>query len=52
MLATVPRWAVLSAPNSGLADVLAAERLGGGLALVAGVMYEAARGRSSKWWVG
>eukprot|EP00198_Chlamydomonas_reinhardtii_P003225 XP_001692561.1 predicted protein [Chlamydomonas reinhardtii] len=33
----------------GLRDVLRAERLGGGLALVAAVMYEAARGPASKW---
>ncbi|KAG2499786.1 hypothetical protein HYH03_002083 [Edaphochlamys debaryana] len=50
VLATIPRSTVLSARNSGLADVLRAERLGGGLALVAGVMYEAARGPQSKWY--
>ncbi|GLC60363.1 hypothetical protein PLESTB_001604200 [Pleodorina starrii] len=50
VLATIPRHAVLSAPNSGLSDILAAEKLGGGLALVAAVMYEAARGLQSKWY--
>ncbi|KAG2434596.1 hypothetical protein HXX76_007491 [Chlamydomonas incerta] len=49
VLATLPRGAVLSAASCGLAAVLRAERLGGGLALVAGVMYEAARGPASKW---
>lgn len=49
VLATVPRHAVLSAANSSLADLLAVERLGGGLALVAAVMYEASRGPRSKW---
>jgi hypothetical protein len=48
-LAAIPRSAVLSVANSGLADVLKAERLGGGLALVAAVMYEVARGQDSKW---
>ena len=48
-VAAIPRSTVLSVANSGLADVLAAERLGGGLALVAAVMYEAARGQDSKW---
>ncbi|GIL84921.1 hypothetical protein Vretifemale_13467, partial [Volvox reticuliferus] len=50
VLATIPRHTVLSAANSGLADVLALEQLGGGLALVAAVMYEAARGSGSKWY--
>ncbi|GIL53583.1 hypothetical protein Vafri_9192 [Volvox africanus] len=50
VLATIPRHAVLSAANSGLADVLVSEQLGGGLALVAAVMYEAARGSKSKWY--
>ena len=49
VLATLPRGAVLSAASCGLRDVLRAERLGGGLALVAAVMYEAARGPASKW---
>lgn len=42
---------VLSIRTTALADVLAAEKLRGGLGLLVAVLYEAGIGEASNWWV-
>ncbi|KAI9230137.1 MAG: hypothetical protein DHS80DRAFT_29083 [Piptocephalis tieghemiana] len=45
----IPRTAVLSAVNSGIANLLEDEAIGGGIALTLAVMFEKSRGESSPW---
>jgi hypothetical protein len=48
-LCTIPKSAILSVRNTGIADVLELERLGGGLGLISAVMFERSRGSASPW---
>lgn len=49
-LCVLPKSALLSVENSGLAGVLAAERVGGGLALTLAVLRELLLGPDSPWY--
>ena len=51
LLAAIPKTAVLSASNSSIADVLAEEGIGAGLALTIAAMHEHCLGERSKWCV-
>lgn len=51
LLCVIPRTAILSPRTTQLAQILEAEKLGGGLALTIAVMYEASLGIASKWCV-
>mmetsp|Transcript_31520 Transcript_31520/g.89487 ORF Transcript_31520/g.89487 Transcript_31520/m.89487 type:complete len:145 (+) Transcript_31520:40-474(+) len=48
-LCMIPKSALLSIRNTGAADIIQEERLGGGLGLVFAVMYEMCRGEASPW---
>jgi SET domain-containing protein 6 len=48
-LCTIPKAACLSTRTSSMADLIDAERLGGGLGLVVAVMHEMSLGEESKW---
>ncbi|KAF6262972.1 hypothetical protein COO60DRAFT_557117 [Scenedesmus sp. NREL 46B-D3] len=49
LLCVIPRSAILSPRTTQPAQILEAEKLGGGLALTIAVMYEASLGKASKW---
>lgn len=49
LLCTIPKTAILSPKTTAIADLLRKERIGGGLALIAAVMYEYGAGSSSRW---
>jgi hypothetical protein len=49
LLCTIPKAAVLSVRNTGIADVLAEQKIRGGLGLILGVMYELGLGEKSPW---
>ena len=48
-LCRIPKSALLSIRNTGAADIIEEERLGGGLGLVFAVLYEMCRGEESRW---
>ena len=49
LLACIPKSSVISPRTTGARDIIEAERLGGGLALVFAIMYESAQGEASPW---
>lgn len=48
-LCTIPKAACISTKTTGIADIIEAEEIGGGLGLVIATMYEKALGPASKW---
>ena len=48
-LRSIPKTAILSCKTTDCAEMLEAERLGGGLGLTVAIMYERAIGKKSKW---
>ncbi|RKP00908.1 hypothetical protein CXG81DRAFT_26396 [Caulochytrium protostelioides] len=50
VVAKIPKNAILSAKNCGIADLLEEHALGGGPALAMAVAFERSRGTDSPWW--
>ena len=50
VLGTVPAAACLSVQTASIANIIEAERLGGGLGLVLAVMHEVQLGPQSRWY--
>jgi hypothetical protein len=48
-LCVIPKTAVLSVKNTGIADILEEHRIRGGLGLIIAIMYELGLGKASFW---